>query len=175
MLSQSDFIITEAARQGYCVINGEVFHGPNRVKTSATKFGHLRFTIRISKEKTRSILVHRLVGYQKFGDKIFDKSFQIRHLDSNPTNNLDENIGIGSASQNMMDKSPELRLQQSLIATSHVRKHSHSEIINMHKAGMSYKQIMEKTGIKSKGTISFIVKQSFASQKSNDILLQKGV
>lgn len=170
MLSQSDAIIVEAVRQGYSVINGDVFHGENKVKTSATKFGHLRFTIRISKEKTRSILVHRLVAYQKFGDKIFDKYLQVRHLDSNSKNNLEENVGIGSASQNMMDKNPALRLKQSLIATSYVRKHSHSEIISMHKMGMSYKQIMEKTGIKSKGTISFIIKQSFESQKNSDFL-----
>lgn len=43
---------------------------------------------------------------------------------------------------------------------SFARLHDHTQIIKDHKSGMSYVELMEKYGIKSKGTISYIINKS---------------
>ncbi len=51
-------------------------------------------------------------------------------------------------------------MRGALIATSFAKKHDHEKIIQMYESGMSYGEIIETTGIKSKGTISFIIQKS---------------
>ena len=58
-----------------------------------------------------------------------------------------------------------LQKKMALRATSFVKKHNHEEIIKLHIEGLSYKQIAEKLNIKSKGTISFIIKKSIEAKK----------
>ena len=43
---------------------------------------------------------------------------------------------------------------------SHAKQHDHAGIYADHVAGMSYKDIMKKHNISSKGTVSFIIKKS---------------
>ena len=59
----------------------------------------------------------------------------------------------------MMDIPKEKRIKKAMHATSFRKKHDHKAIYDMNEAGMSYKNIMKKLGISSKGTISFAVNQ----------------
>lgn len=53
--------------------------------------------------KVVPIKVHQLCAYQKFG--LWDSSrIHVRHLDGNSLNNRPENIALGTASQNMLDR-----------------------------------------------------------------------
>lgn len=161
----SNRAIIIAKKKGYIAIDGEIFFKNRKRKLRVSKGGYYFFSVRTSKIKIDSILVSRFVAYQKFGNKIFKKGIQVRHLDSNNKNNFDYNIAIGTPSQNHMDKSPETRMRCALIASSFSKKHNHEEIVKLHDEGKSYSQIMKKLNISSKGTISFIIKQSIASKK----------
>ena len=96
------------------------------------------------------IQVHKLQAYQKFGNKVFEKGIQVRHLDNNSLNNSWNNIDIGTQSQNMMDIPKEKRIQK---ARNNI-KYDWSEIDKDRENGMSYKKLTEKYGVK-KGTLSY--------------------
>ncbi len=110
----------------------------------------------------RRVYVHRLVAYQKFGDRLFGDGIQVRHLDGDPGNNRPSNIEIGSASDNQMDKSPEVRRKLAISASRRTRRFSDeqvSEILKDRLGGMTYRQLQGKYGA-SKGTLSYLFNHS---------------
>lgn len=90
---------------------------------------------------------------------------QCRHLNGNEKDNSYDNIGIGSAHDNAMDKDPAVRLAASRIASKYnplrYPKEKILSIKNDRKIGMTYKEIMEKYGISSKGTVSYICNHDY--------------
>ena len=100
-------------------------------------------------------------AFQKYGYIAFSYEC-IRHLDGNRTNNILENIEIGSYSDNQLDKSPEERKREATIAShSHIMKWNEEEVAmikNYHKTSHSYRKTMTRFGISSKGTLHFILK-----------------
>ncbi len=158
--------IITATEKGYKVVNGVVLNRDGKqvaVNLTQGKFKYKRFSIRSHSGERVVILVHRLVAFQKFGKKTFKKGLQVRHLDSDSLNNSFENIALGTPQENQGDKPMEVRLRSALIATSHVKKYDHKMIIKLRESGLTYKKIMEITGIKNKSVISFII------NKSNDL------
>lgn len=156
-----------AFKKGYRVVNGELYYNDKKRGASLDCHGYLFFTIRNELGERWPVPIHRLVGYQKYGKKIFKKGMHVRHYDGVKLNNLESNILVGSASDNHMDKSPEVRMRAALAATDAIRKHNHIEILKLHEQGYSYKKIMKALGIKSKGAISYIVKKSMEANKQN--------
>ena len=152
-----------AAFKGYQVIDGDVYYYENKRRLTIKK-GYYWFTVRLDNKKTVSISVGQLAGYQKFGKKFLKDGIRLRYIDGNPLNNREENLAIGTAKDNRAFVDRDVVMRTVLNATSFVKKHNHEEIIKMHQVGKSYKQIMAETGIKSKGTISFIIKQSISSK-----------
>lgn len=164
MENKSQQNLLDAYNKGYRVIDGQVFYKGNNVKGRIDKTRYLKISIRnLNKERCR-VPVHRLLAYQKYGNKIFEKGIHVRHLDSNSLNNLDRNIQIGTPKENNMDKSKEVRLLSAINAASYTKIHNHTDIVKMYNEGMSYSKIMQETGIKSKGTISFIIRKSIESK-----------
>jgi hypothetical protein len=53
--------------------------------------------------KNKSVYIHKLQAYQKFGYDLFNSKL-VRHLDDDSLNNRIENIDIGSYSQNQKDR-----------------------------------------------------------------------
>jgi len=163
--------LLEAVKNGYEVDEkGNVFYKGRKHNLSTNiKTGYFYFSRRIlinGKSVSKQVFVHRLVAYFKFGDEIFKKGIHVRHRNGNQKDNSEDNILIGTISQNNMDKLPELRLSMSLHACSFRKKHNHEDIIKMHNEGLSYNKIMQKTGIKSKGTINYIIDKSFQSKNT---------
>ena len=154
-----------AFKKGYRVINGELYYNDKKRGASLDRRGYLFFTVRNEFGERWPVHIHRLVGYQKYGIKIFKKKIHVRHLDGVKLNNLEYNILIGSPSDNSMDKSAEVRMRIALTATDACRKHDHLKILQLHKDGYSYGKIMTTLGIKSKGTISYIIKKSMEANK----------
>ena len=68
------------------------------------------------------------------------------------------NIKTVTLSDNSLDIPKEKR-----VLNASNPKHDHEKIIQDFKNGYKYKEIMEKYGIKSKGTISFIINKSLKS------------
>lgn len=122
------------------------------------------FCCRFNK-KTILISYHRFQAYSKFGDKIYEKEICVRHLNGNPLDNSWNNIEIGTTQENMLDIPKEKRLSITSYMSSQ-RKNAFSKekilaIKEAHKNGLSYKEIMDKFGISSKGTISYIINHKY--------------
>lgn len=162
-MTKSNLALIEAFNKGYRASDGQIFFGNNVRSLFKNSHGYSRFTIRFL-DKVVSVAVHRLVAYQKYGEAIFESGIEVRHLDSDKTNNLDYNIGIGTHSQNMMDKSPEIRRAAAIKASQSIAKFDHSEIITFHRHTKSYKKTMSEFGISSKGTLNFILRKSMAQE-----------
>lgn len=123
--------------------------------------GYLRFSI-----KNDTINVHRLVAYQKFGDKIFERGIQVRHLDNNKLNNKWENIGIGTQSENMCDIPAEERRSHAILASLHIRRFTikeMEELRDMYRRTGSYTEVMNRFGISSKGTLHYMLNTKYAT------------
>lgn len=61
--------------------------------------------------------VHRLQAFQKYGELLFEKGVQVRHLNNIQCDNSIDNIEIGSQSQNQLDISPKIRIERATIAS----------------------------------------------------------
>ena len=164
-MNKQKLIVLASFDRGYVVDkDGKVFNKEGKqLSIGKSKKGYLSFNIRLEKGQnaTRSF-VHRLQAYQKFGEKIFDEGIVVRHLNGDSTDNSYDNIGIGTYSQNSLDVPKEKRIELSSKANL---KHDHEAIINDRNNGLSFSEIMVKHGISSKGTISFILKNSMLSTK----------
>lgn len=167
-LSGQNKIIVYAFEKGYTVDeHGTVFFNNKKRSLNLNKRGYYNFTLRIkqvdSKDIFRRVFVHKLQAYQIFGDKMFVSGMEVRHLDNDKKNNSLKNIAIGTHQENMLDIDEQTRLNKAISATAYVKKYDHEEIIKLYNEGNSYSKIMQKLNIKSKGTISFIIKKSIQS------------
>lgn len=154
---------------GYRVINGEVFSKTGkRIKQNIAHNGYARFYgvygSRTNNTRTTfKIHTHRLVAYQKYGEKLFDYEC-VRHLDGNKLNNQPENITVGSLSENMMDIPIKKRIKVSSI---NGRKYTDKMITNIkqfYNNAKSYSLTMQNFGISSKGSLWHILKNEYLSE-----------
>lgn len=102
------------------------------------------------------VKVHRLVAFQKFGIAALLEGVHTRHLNGDSLDNRPENIAIGTAQENSMDRSPEDRRSHAKKAVS-ARSLPDSvweEIRERHESGMSFKAIRSEYGI-ALGTLSY--------------------
>ena len=105
-----------AYERGYRVVGDKVIsHLGNTIKTRLTPAGYPIFSIWFN-GKCRTVPVHRLVAFQKFGQKVYEKGIQSRHLDGNKLNFLGENIAIGTQSENQLDIPEHIRQHAARIA-----------------------------------------------------------
>lgn len=149
-----------AYEKGYRIINNEIVNPKGLKLKGYVSETYKYFGVRVG-SSVYNIKVHRLLAYQKYGSKIFEKDIVVRHLNSDPLCNYDWNIGIGTQHNNMMDQPESVRIKKALIATSYTKVHNHKEILADRAAGMTYKELMLKYSISSKGTLSFICNKSY--------------
>ena len=123
------------------------------------KDGYLHVTLR-HKGKTNVVPVHRIQAYLKYGDEIYGKGIVVRHLNGDKTDNSWDNISIGTESENRMDIPEQERSRIAKIAASKNGLSYPKEKIILIKEdlanGLTYKEIMKKHNVSSKGTISYI-------------------
>jgi len=127
------------------------------LKTQGIKKEYGHFSVRLVNGQSKKVFIHRLQAYQKYKKAMFADGIVVRHKNGIHTDNSFENILIGTHADNAMDIPKSKRI---LRASN--PKHNHDSIISDHKAGMSYKKIMDKYSISSKGTLSFIINKSLA-------------
>ena len=151
--------LIDAYNKGYHVVSGSVIYKGNKLNPSISATGYHRFSIRNKDGNSCDILVHRLAAYQKYGNEIFNQGVQVRHKNSNPLDNSDENLILGTAQQNSIDSPP---AQRSADAGNASRKHNHADIIKLHKKTGSYNIVMNQFGISSRGTLNYILRKSAA-------------
>lgn len=152
-----------AYEKGYRVKDGKVFNCNDKelklTIQNASGIKYKRFCIKDEFCDRRVVLVHQLMAYQKFGEKVFETEV-VRHLNGDSLDNSFENIMIGSQSENMRDVDEAIRIKNAKYATSFVTKYNHKDVIDYYNEGHSYSEVMKKFNISSKGTVSFIIKKS---------------
>lgn len=157
-LSNHKKCIIFAVEQGYkCTKDGSIVGTRGqKLKLNIKTTGYYSFSIRKDGIVYR-ILVHQFVAYCKYGDK-FLTSECVRHIDGDPLNNNWDNICIGTHSDNMMDIPQEIRQKNAEYASSFVTRHNHDKIKKYYEENdVSYKDLMKKFNISSKGTVSYII------------------
>lgn len=156
MLSRANRAMIEFRARGYSVHNGDVFAPDGQqCALDIDRKGYKRFSVRYE-GRTVSISVHRFVAYMKFGDALFVPGVEVRHLNGNAHDNHEQNIAIGTHSQNMLDRSPEARRTT---ASRAARKLSDAQLRQLHAdraSGMKYADLCEKYGM-TKSSISYII------------------
>ena len=163
MMRKRNKAIMEAIEKGYKVdADGVVYSPDNYVRKLQTdKGGYHYFGVRCSDGKSQNIHVHRMQAYQKYGEEVFGNGIVCRHINGKPSDNSYDNIVIGTQKDNMNDIPKEKR-----ILNASNPKHNHFDIVkDYYENDLSYAKLMSKYGIKSKGTISHIVKKSLASEE----------
>ena len=158
-LSEKTAATVWAVQKGYKINKmGDLYNPKNTKVIGFIKRGYRHTGVRYN-NKNIPIAFHRMQAYQKFGISAFKKQVQVRHLNGNPLDNSWDNIAIGTQYDNTMDIPP---LERKIGASNPV--YNHEEILEDRNSGMTYKQIMEKHGISSKGTVSFIINKSLKKQ-----------
>ncbi len=162
-MNKQEEIIRLSKDKGYYVDkDGKLFNSSGKelsLSKNNSGQGYLSFNIRVNGSKPTRSFIHKLQAYQKFGDEIFKEGIVVRHADDISTNNSYDNILIGTHSDNMQDIPSERRILQASNPT-----YDHKDVIDSRKEGLTYQEIMSKFGIKSKGTISFILNKSLEKQ-----------
>lgn len=163
-ISKTKQAVIEAYKRGYRIKNDGSMINPKGktirgwIKNSrGVKYRHCTIVIGSRSDGTRkhySFGFHRLAGLQNFGIDEFIKDLHIRHLNNNSLDNSLSNIGIGTASQNMMDKPKSQRVKQAKLASSHIERSDWGDIEADRNNGMSYRKLAEKYKM-SKGTLSY--------------------
>jgi hypothetical protein len=158
-------VLLYAVKRGYYVDSAGAVFGPRgRRKLNINSKGYPYFSVKHPNRGVRSVEVHRLVAYQKFGVAIFDPILQVRHLDGDPTNNEEGNIDIGTSSDNQMDKLPEVRKEVSLTAARRKRRITFEEAEALRKDrrdGMVYSQLARKYGVQKSCAFRIVKNQLY--------------
>lgn len=93
------------------------------------------------------IPVHQLLALQKFGDAALKPGVQVRHVNGDPLDNSDDNVLIGSAADNIMDKLPLSRKEHAAKGRQTYTEEVVAAIRADHAAGMGYKKLRRKHGV----------------------------
>ena len=143
---------------GYTItLDGKVYN------PSGTEIGFVKEGCKIVSVKeggiSRQLSVHRLQGFKKFGNRIYENGMEVYHIDNNLLNNSWNNIGIGTKSNTMMSMSKDKRVAKATHASRGNVLYNHDEVNQFYQENRSYKKTMEKFGIASKSTLNAILKK----------------
>lgn len=146
-----------AWNKGYSISKDGIVTSPkgNTVGTRG-KYAYLYFSFKLN-GKSIKVYHHRFQAYKKFKDKIYEKDIVVRHLDGNSLNNKEENIEIGTSSDNMFDIPKDKRIKKSALANRIYSNELIKQIRKDKDSGLSYKDLMKKYNINSKGTLWYLV------------------
>ena len=162
MLSNNNEAIKYAVGRGYHFDCQDRLIGPygKQIKLAYDKNGYPRITVKPKGFKSPiPIRIHRLKAYFLFGDKIFEKGLEVRHLNGNTRDYSDKNIVLGTKTENSFDRPVQERISHALKAAKMTRKLSENdvkEIIMKHHLGRSLRQLSKEYGA-SKSTMSYVI------------------
>ena len=158
MLSKLNLAVTDAYERGYRISSDGRLIRPDGAEIEGSCSNRKYKNTRLNK-KQGQLFFHKLAGYQKFGDEIFRKGMQVRHLDGNKYNNSLDNIGLGTNRENAMDIPKEERVARSLPAGRVRRKLTEEQVEQLRtdrENGFTYDKLQEKYKL-ARSTVSYIV------------------
>lgn len=179
-MSIKNLAILQLYKKGYRMTNeGKLLNHKNEVVEGVIKsvknYNYKQLCIRKT-DKFITILFHRFQAYQKFGEKIFDKNLQVRHLNGDSLDNSWDNIELGTALDNTMDKSPEVRKKSAIIASRKFqdtirnyeeRCNIYDDLINK----VPYNEIIKKDIRLSKSSLSYMKNKSLEFKEYSESLI----
>ena len=121
--------------------------------------GYVKFSLQ-NKKKRFTVNAHRLQAYQKYGEKIYQKGLQVRHLNNNKQDNSYSNIALGTNKQNFADRDRDSVIKQALYACSFTKKYDNELVKRFYNKTKSYKLTKDKFNISSSGTLWYILNKS---------------
>lgn len=135
---------------------------PRKLYKKIQADGYITYTFGVGYGgKVLTLNVARVVAYQKYGAALFKEGIVVRHLNGDTSNFSEDNIAIGTMSENMMDVPKEKRQDRSEHAALKHRKCSdyiENEMCYLHKIGWGYGRIGQRFGI-SKSTVNYILRR----------------
>lgn len=122
-MKESHIKLLHAIELGYKVnIDGKIISPSGKIiKGSKTAQGY-NHTSALFNGKKFKVMAHRLQAYFKYGSKIFNEGIHVRHLNGIPDDNSFENIAIGTASENNMDKPKDVRVRAAVLSQANRKK-----------------------------------------------------
>lgn len=155
-----------AIEKGYKIgEKGDIYYKNNKINLYTSGSNYYRFSIRNESGQSKSIKVHRLQAYEKYGNEVFKENIVVRHLNGDSLDNSWDNIKIGTHSDNKMDIPKENRIKSATTASrkmqDNIRTYDERCLIYEDlKNNIPYKEVMLKHNISSKGTLSFMKNKS---------------
>ena len=164
MLSKNNQTTVCAYEKGYRVIDGLVYNSNNKlIKLRVKKRGNYKVFNISFKGKSKPVLVHRLMAYQKYGTAVFEKGIHVRHLNNNAQDNSYDNIVIGTAKDNNLDKPALDRIYYARQAHRKFNDEFLTELKKDYQNGLTYKELQVKHKISS-GSLSYHLSKTSKKQ-----------
>lgn len=144
-------------------------------KESGPRRGYYTFSIGLRaadrKSRARNVRVHKFVAFEKFGEKSFEAGVHVRHLNGNPLDNSWDNIEIGTAHENIMDRDPNKRLEHSRKASSALRRMPDKDVLKVllrRAQGASYSDLTKEFGLSGSHLSYLFNKSRYAAKISEE-------
>jgi hypothetical protein len=143
-----------ALKEGYYARDDGVIVTPRGVelsrKSTVTYLNFSYWYVEAGQKKKGTIPQHKFAAYYFFGEAVFEKGIEVRHLNGNEKDNSRENLKLGTHKENIQDTPKEIRLRASrengkkgAIARRIFNEEQIKEILNMRSKGLLYKEIAE--------------------------------
>ena len=105
-------VIRQAFKQGYRINkSGDLLNKKGTVvKGTVNSCGYPQTSVYLGDiQKGHSVLIHRMVAYAKYGERMFIDGIEVRHKNGTKDDHTRGNIFIGTRLENIMDMSHEQR------------------------------------------------------------------
>lgn len=159
-MNKTNEVMIYALSKGYHINNkGQVISPLGKIrKINFDHSGYPRFGISMN-GKIKNVYLHKMAAYLKYGDKMFESGIQVRHKNGNKMDINNENILIGTGSDNSFDRPKEVRKKYAKFAAAHLRKFTMGEIMEIKKLnshGIGIGRISKAYKV-AKSTLSYIL------------------
>lgn len=173
--SKNNYGIIKASEKGYKIKDNCLFNPKGNMLTGGRDkdgyhffsfvLGSLRFNIRC----------HRLLAYEKYGEKMFEKGIVVRHLNNINTDNSWDNVVIGTVRENEMDKPLELRRRVAAQIAQPGRKYTDYFIQEVRaeraSSGMSYEKLAKKFNLPTPSVAYLIVNNNYITISPDKLII----
>ena len=161
MKSKTNLRLMQVIKAGYKVFSNRVYAPDgSEQKLYITNNGYPAFTYGLKNINRGLVHVHRMVAFQKYGDLIFKKGCQVRHLDSNKLNFSANNIDIGTGVENWWDRPKSMRDLMVSLSIAKVKKltQAQADSIRAEYSKTNNLRVLSKKYNCSQSTLSAIIR-----------------
>jgi len=114
------------------------------------------------------VLIHKVIGYRKFGDKALERGYRIIHIDGNKLNNADDNLELFRCKNTSAKESPSVKAMKEKMYGAHPRRpltrYNPAEVINHVLAHRSFNLALEQFNIKRGELVKLLTKSPLLAE-----------